>query len=105
MIRRPPRSTLFPYTTLFRSDPGVGDLRVLGGGALVGTRLGDRLHAQPGDEHRVQPDSERPARVGDRERLVPVPGVGRNSPEGPGRDDPALVEVLADWTGHARCRL
>src|SRR3712207_8583768 len=24
MIRRPPRSTLFPYTTLFRS-PGVGD--------------------------------------------------------------------------------
>src|SRR5260370_31552385 len=26
MIRRPPRSTLFPYTTLFRS---VGDLRAL----------------------------------------------------------------------------
>src|SRR5438552_18226408 len=26
MIRRPPRSTLFPYTTLFRS----GDLRVVG---------------------------------------------------------------------------
>src|SRR2546430_16526319 len=25
MIRRPPRSTLFPYTTLFRSFPG-GDL-------------------------------------------------------------------------------
>src|SRR2546430_11771403 len=25
MIRRPPRSTLFPYTTLFRSDPVVGD--------------------------------------------------------------------------------
>src|SRR3712207_8853629 len=25
MIRRPPRSTLFPYTTLFRSDPqGAG---------------------------------------------------------------------------------
>src|SRR5258708_16638807 len=23
MIRRPPRSTLFPYTTLFRSDPSV----------------------------------------------------------------------------------
>src|SRR2546429_4429519 len=23
MIRRPPRSTLFPYTTLFRSDPGT----------------------------------------------------------------------------------
>src|SRR2546428_12021988 len=24
MIRRPPRSTLFPYTTLFRSDPATG---------------------------------------------------------------------------------
>src|SRR2546430_11967518 len=24
MIRRPPRSTLFPYTTLFRSAPGWG---------------------------------------------------------------------------------
>src|SRR3712207_9511609 len=24
MIRRPPRSTLFPYTTLFRSDSGLG---------------------------------------------------------------------------------
>src|SRR5258707_8223255 len=23
MIRRPPRSTLFPYTTLFRSSPGT----------------------------------------------------------------------------------
>src|SRR3712207_7272736 len=23
MIRRPPRSTLFPYTTLFRSDDGL----------------------------------------------------------------------------------
>src|SRR2546427_12765929 len=26
MIRRPPRSTLFPYTTLFRSRPGVASL-------------------------------------------------------------------------------
>src|SRR5256885_9947460 len=25
MIRRPPRSTLFPYTTLFRSAIGLGD--------------------------------------------------------------------------------
>src|SRR2546430_9469628 len=24
MIRRPPRSTLFPYTTLFRSQEGIG---------------------------------------------------------------------------------
>src|SRR5689334_24126890 len=26
MIRRPPRSTLFPYTTLFRSEVGLDDL-------------------------------------------------------------------------------
>src|SRR5256885_6624829 len=29
MIRRPPRSTLFPYTTLFRSVGGADDRRVL----------------------------------------------------------------------------
>src|SRR3989442_13941008 len=28
MIRRPPRSTLFPYTTLFRSQLIVGDVRL-----------------------------------------------------------------------------
>src|SRR5258708_20322636 len=27
MIRRPPRSTLFPYTTLFRSEPQLVELR------------------------------------------------------------------------------
>src|SRR3712207_7481390 len=26
MIRRPPRSTLFPYTTLFRSNQGLGQV-------------------------------------------------------------------------------
>src|SRR3712207_7424066 len=31
MIRRPPRSTLFPYTTLFRSDVDGG-----GGGPVAG---------------------------------------------------------------------
>src|SRR2546426_3910672 len=29
MIRRPPRSTLFPYTTLFRSNRAGGDLRTV----------------------------------------------------------------------------
>src|SRR3712207_7235742 len=31
MIRRPPRSTLFPYTTLFRSVEGEPDLRLARG--------------------------------------------------------------------------
>src|SRR2546430_12898949 len=42
MIRRPPRSTLFPYTTLFRSDvPGeelVAPQRLLAVGPLVGAK-------------------------------------------------------------------
>src|SRR2546422_11453867 len=36
MIRRPPRSTLFPYTTLFRSQNGA----ILLSGAAVGTDSG-----------------------------------------------------------------
>src|SRR2546427_7728099 len=34
MIRRPPRSTLFPYTTLFRSRPGAGGDGADGAGPL-----------------------------------------------------------------------
>src|SRR3712207_8261139 len=40
MIRRPPRSTLFPYTTLFRSVPAVA--RRLGHGR-VGPEVGAAL--------------------------------------------------------------
>src|SRR2546430_17259698 len=44
MIRRPPRSTLFPYTTLFRSQKGTGRARQgsirapqwVGGGTVFG---------------------------------------------------------------------
>src|SRR3712207_7433660 len=35
MIRRPPRSTLFPYTTLFRSEGEAGVNLVDDGGAVV----------------------------------------------------------------------
>src|SRR2546422_2616849 len=52
MIRRPPRSTLFPYTTLFRSveeDGGRVDLR----------HLGQRLAAVQGGAHRVVPRERR----------------------------------------------
>src|SRR5260370_41484480 len=38
MIRRPPRSTLFPYTTLFRSTAGTRHFGNLGGDALSGPK-------------------------------------------------------------------
>src|SRR2546422_4009489 len=38
MIRRPPRSTLFPYTTLFRSPQVIGELLALG------TELAEAVH-------------------------------------------------------------
>src|SRR3712207_6908140 len=41
MIRRPPRSTLFPYTTLFRS--AVLELRRLGDPGLRGVLRGVRV--------------------------------------------------------------
>src|SRR3712207_7671218 len=56
MIRRPPRSTLFPYTTLFRSDlRGVGRAGVAGrlhepGGDRVEAGAGGR--GGPGADHR-----------------------------------------------------
>src|SRR2546430_16456109 len=41
MIRRPPRSTLFPYTTLFRSSRDGGRLRIaLAAGRVAAVRLG-----------------------------------------------------------------
>src|SRR2546425_3073445 len=44
MIRRPPRSTLFPYTTLFRSHRGrddVGDFAARFPDRLPGADVGD----------------------------------------------------------------
>src|SRR5256885_3897223 len=54
MIRRPPRSTLFPYTTLFRSVRGPG-ARARGRGRIVLPAGGAR-----------------------RDDAAPVPGVGRS---------------------------
>src|SRR2546422_1965352 len=56
MIRRPPRSTLFPYTTLFRSRSSAGFARATcpGGGFGRGAKppsrdlAGLRLQRQPG---------------------------------------------------------
>src|SRR2546422_2034541 len=45
MIRRPPRSTLFPYTTLFRSQPPRGIVGVVRDAQLLGS--GEDLPHQP----------------------------------------------------------
>src|SRR3712207_6966465 len=60
MIRRPPRSTLFPYTTLFRSEhePEAGDLEPPRSRTLVDrgrvrrlARVGDDLVHHRSEEH------------------------------------------------------
>src|SRR3712207_7442645 len=60
MIRRPPRSTLFPYTTLFRSDGGGVSGDGVGGRDQGGTgqagdprrpRRGDRASGLRSEEH------------------------------------------------------
>src|SRR2546426_3791746 len=66
MIRRPPRSTLFPYTTLFRSDAGrrVGDFGTVERHALV-------LHdLDPLSEDAVRGLMEARAWVGDRSNAL-----------------------------------
>src|SRR3712207_8604168 len=61
MIRRPPRSTLFPYTTLFRSDD-----------AAVGDPRGDHGHLQGCRLHVELPDRRL-------RRLRPVGVVGEHA--------------------------
>src|SRR3712207_9191752 len=64
MIRQPPRSTLFPYTTLFRSDSGVGLLHSEFGVEGITNRRA--LEALIGPEHRWPADRTNPvyARLG-----------------------------------------
>src|SRR3712207_7435390 len=86
MIRRPPRSTLFPYTTLFRSTEGAGKPRHAParggelGGALVlahlaghGHAVTDRdvaRHGRPEDEERVRRSEEHTSELQSRQYLV-----------------------------------
>src|SRR2546428_516782 len=69
MIRRPPRSTLFPYTTLFRSD------RLAGGGGRGGARGKRRRRLV----HRAR--LARVAAAGAHRVVVRIPRVARDPPE------------------------
>src|SRR2546425_8413795 len=58
MIRRPPRSTLFPYTTLFRSDPFGDVTRTFGCVGGLQSRFHD-LIAEPDGAYWVMCDEIR----------------------------------------------
>src|SRR2546430_9671546 len=62
MIRRPPRSTLFPYTTLFRShtggrdpDDGIRGLDDRGGAALLEAHIARAVENRSSHVHIVYP--------------------------------------------------
>src|SRR5256886_10125331 len=95
MIRRPPRSTLFPYTTLFRSGGRGGRGGASGGGR--GGRRGDARRRNRGATRIQRPlpgDRPRPLLLGRGRRAravaprlcVPRIGAGQGKPLTTGPD-------------------
>src|SRR3712207_7755501 len=70
MIRRPPRSTLFPYTTLFRSGGEAGDAHDAG-------RFGGRIEVRAGGVERGE----------DRHRVLGEPSAGGGETHPPAHRD------------------
>src|SRR3712207_8114832 len=68
MIRRPPRSTLFPYTTLFRSDNGSADASV----TLAG-RTFPEVRVLPLPENRGFSAAVKAGRSGEHPPGLPLP--------------------------------
>src|SRR3712207_3486236 len=79
MMRRPPRSTLFPYTTLFRSRPGR-TLRAAGAAGTVAAvrvlldRGGQRADPRRADRQAGARRRDRPGGLGVRPTLGPRAG-------------------------------
>src|SRR2546430_13346908 len=71
MIRRPPRSTLFPYTTLFRSASGSRALGYRSGrGRPLGERTGGHSPHRRGDEYRELRSEEHTSELQSQSNLV-----------------------------------
>src|SRR3712207_8828919 len=75
MIRRPPRSTLFPYTTLFRSHAllalgGVGVEHLVDAGLELGQVALARLVVDPRDDRRRERSEEHTSELQSRQYLV-----------------------------------
>src|SRR2546430_8465211 len=69
MIRRPPRSTLFPYTTLFRSDRGGGADEPGGTASAQGRDRGGAAGRRAALPRRADREGRRSGRAGgDRDR-------------------------------------
>src|SRR3712207_9290172 len=81
MIQRPPRSTLFPYATLFRSDPRASARPVL---VHVG-------HERPGVEAMTVPDAQALGQAGPGSRGYAQPG---EAPRAHGRQRELGLQVL-----------
>src|SRR2546429_9794803 len=79
MIRRPPRSTLFPYTTLFRSLDRFGQL------TADGSERRHRIERVPGQDF---------LRRGPEERRMPGQQLIQHAPPG-GDVGPALAMLLS----------
>src|SRR3989454_7312033 len=112
MIRRPPRSTLFPYTTLFRSRDtreellvlehqhlGVEDARLVDARAVLGLRL-QRLDVAPDVAHRGAQAAHFLLHLGARHHAVRHVGHGpahddRGTDRDPRGDPDALQQPLA----------
>src|SRR5215203_2863742 len=112
MIRRPPRSTLFPYTTLFRSrlPPGARADPLRRAAARLGPAAG-RARPHDRDEHHSPPRGAAPAQAGGTGRAGPAGRLARRPTANPrrprrhrgGAGEPRVVATRSDarTTGHA----
>src|SRR3712207_8934379 len=66
MIRRPPRSTLFPYTTLFRSRRARDGRALWGGDLRAGDGQAPRTRGEPGGSFELLGRARRDGRYQDR---------------------------------------
>src|SRR3989475_12550985 len=115
MIRRPPRSTLFPYTTLFRSE------RIVAAAAPVDHRRGRLVGAaelhelEPGNRRSIESieivdvsligfdvDSAGVGLDSARERVTEREVVSRRADSGGGRLDPACRDEGEQHAGDNR---
>src|SRR3989441_9825026 len=106
MIRRPPRSTLFPYTTLFRSPVAVGHV------CAAARQLDFGFAGVERDPHIVDEEIAAPAVViaadeGDRNAPAAQRGELRHAREVTARDDrpvlePEVEEVAIDRSEERR---